>query len=142
MKRKLMNWTMALLFVASTGGAALTVAAPQPTYARCNDHLLTFPAWYRGLTDSHCNIKPPRANTGGLSKFIWTIALNVIEFLLQLVGYVSVGYIIAGGFKYMTAAGEAAKMAGARKTIMNAVIGLVLSIFSVAIINLVAGAID
>jgi hypothetical protein len=140
MKRLVRNWVVALLFVITMGGALGAVALPQTTFAACSDHLLTFPAWYRGLTDDSCNIKSP-ADTGGLSKFIWTIALNVIEMMLQLVGYISVGFIIAGGFTYMTSTGSPDGATRARKTITNAIVGLVISIFSVAIVNVISGAI-
>lgn len=140
MKRLVRNWITALLFVTAMGGALGAVALPQTTFAACNDHLLTFPAWYRGLTDDSCNIKSP-ADAGGLSKFIWTIALNVIELMLQLVGYISVGFIIAGGFTYMTSTGSPDGATRARKTITNAIVGLVISIFSVAIVNVISGAI-
>jgi hypothetical protein len=140
MGKKIRNWIAALLFVATAGGATLSVAAPQPVFAACNDTLLTFPAWYKGLTDGNCNIKSPK-DAGGLSTFIWTIVLNIIEIMLQAVGYLAVGFIIRGGFKYMTSVGDSSEMAKAKKIIMDAVIGLVISIFSVAIVNLIAGAI-
>jgi hypothetical protein len=141
MINKIRNWTAALLFATTLGGATMAVALPQTTFAACNDRLLTFPAWFRGLTDGECNIKSPQ-QAGGLPTFIWTIVLNVIEMALQIVGYLAVGYIIRGGFKYMTAIGDPGEVAKAKKIIMDAVIGLVLSIFSVAIVNLIAGAIS
>lgn len=140
MNKKIRNWIAALLFVTSAGGATLAVATPQSAFAACNDTLLTFPAWFKGLTDGSCNIKSP-TDAGGLSTFIWTIVLNVIEMCLQLVGYISAGFIIRGGFKYMTSVGDPGEVAKAKKIITDAIIGLVLSIFSVAIVNLVAGAI-
>lgn len=140
MNKKIRNWIAALLFVASAGGATLAVATPQSAFAACNDTLLTFPAWFKGLTDGSCNIKSP-TDAGGLSTFIWTIVLNIIEMCLQLVGYIAAGFIIRGGFKYMTSVGEPAEVAKAKKMITDAIIGLILSIFSVAIVNLVSGAI-
>lgn len=140
MKKTFRNWVMAIIFTASFGGATLTLAAPQPAMAACNTTLLTFPAWYRGVVDDSCNIKSP-TDSGGLPTFIWTIGLNVIEIMLQLVGYIAVGFIIAGGFKYLTSTGSADDIAKAKKTILNAIIGLVISIFSVAIVNIVAGAV-
>jgi hypothetical protein len=140
--RKIRNWIAALLFVTALGGATLAVATPQTTFAACNDRLLTFPAWFRGLTDGNCEIKKPADTAGGLSKFIWTIVLNVIEIGLQLVAYITVFYIIRGGFKYMTAIGEAGEIEKAKTIIKNAVIGLVLSIFSVAIVNFIADAVN
>lgn len=124
------------MFVASMGGATLSVAAPQTAYAACSERLLTFPAWYKGLVDGNCLIKNP-ADVGGLPKFVATIVLNVIEFMLQLVGYLAVGFIIVGGFKYLTSAGAPDDIAKAKKTILNAVIGLVISIFSIGIVNVV-----
>lgn len=141
MKRTLKNWMVALLFVMTAGGSLVTVATPQVTAAACNDRLLTFPAWYKGLTEgADCHIKAPASSKGGVSKFVWTIVLNVVEFMLQLVGYISVAFVIVGGYKYMISAGSPDGMVRARKTIMNALIGLVLSIFSVAIVNVIAGA--
>ena len=140
MKKRIQQWMVALLFVASTGGATLSVAVPQTAFAACNDTLLTFPAWFKGLTDGNCEIKSPN-DAGGMSTFIWTIILNVIETMLQLVGYIAVGFIIRGGFKYITSNGDPGEMAKAKKIIMDAIIGLVISIMSVAAVNLIAGAI-
>lgn len=140
MKRKIQHWTAALLFAASLGGATLAVATPQTTLAACNDRLLTFPAWFRGLTDGDCNIMSP-TQAGGLQKFIWTIALNVVEILLQAVGYISVVFIIYGGFKYMISGDSPDGMKKAKDTVLNALIGLVIAVLAVGIVNLIAGAV-
>lgn len=141
MNRKIRHWIAALLFVTSMGGATLAMASPvTANAASCSTRLLTFPAWYRGLTNDKCEIKSPKDVKGGIGTFIWTIVLNIIEIGLQLVGYIAVGFIIRGGFKYMTSVGEPAEVAKAKKIIMDAVIGLVISIFSVALVNLIAGA--
>lgn len=103
------------------------------------ERLLTFPAWYKGIVDSSsCAVKDP-TSVGGLPAFISKIGLNVVEFMLQLVGYLAVGFIIYGGFRYLTGAGDPGDIASAKKTILNAVIGLVISIFSIGIVNIVAG---
>lgn len=138
MMKKIQSWVMALLFVATTGGATLTLATPQTASAACNDRLLTFPAWFRGLTTQNCDIESPTEK--GIGRFIWKIVLNVVEFMLQLVAYISVAYIIVGGFKYMTSSGSPDGMTKAKRTITNAVVGLVISIFSVAIVNVVVNA--
>jgi len=145
MKRMIRNWTVAMLFVAVIGGAATSVAVPQTALAAssCNASLLTFPAWYQGLQRPDCSIKSPSelktaADQTGLSAFIWKIVLNIIELLLQVVGYVSVVFIMIGGFKFLTGTGTPDTVAKARTTILNAVIGLIISIFSVAIVNVVA----
>jgi hypothetical protein len=134
------NWLFAILFVTTAGGVAVTVAVPQTTFAACSERLITFPAWYKGLLNpSTCQVESPGGDATSLNKFIWTIALNIIEMILQLVAYITVAYIIVGGYKYMTSAGSSDGMVKARKTITNAVIGLLLSIFSVMIVNVIAG---
>lgn len=107
----------------------------------CTARFLTFPAWYRGLPrDGDCNIQPPRNGTSkSLTGFIFTIVVNIIEIALQLVAYAAVGYIIYGGFKYLTAAGDPSRITAGRKIITNAIIGLVISFMSIAIVNLIAG---
>jgi hypothetical protein len=147
--QKLRYWSAALFFVMTVGGTAVAISVPETSFAapapasQCDgsSRLLTFPTWYRGLLTPDCNdIRSPSSLAGGLSEFIWTIVLNVIEIMLQAVGYACVGFIIAGGFRYIVSAGSPDGMVKARKTITNAVVGLVISIFSVAIVNVVAGA--
>lgn len=135
------------LAIISAGLGTTALLTPATAYAdhqtghACNSGFLTFPAWYDGLLDpATCRIAEPSSGTNGngLSKFIFAIVLNVIEILLQLIGYVAVGFIIYGGFKYLTSAGSADRITAGRKVITNALVGLVISFMSVAIVNLVA----
>lgn len=124
-----------------------SVALPSARAMACTDTLLTFPAWYKGMQAADCSFSPlgddGKVSNGGTVNFQKTaiaITLNIVNIILQLVGYASVAFLIFGGFKYMTSQGESSEIVGAKKTIMNAIIGLVISLMSVAIINLVAGA--
>lgn len=137
--KRIKNYLFALLFVAASAGTAITVAVPQTTHAACAERLLTLPTWYQGVVDGNCNVQAPVGDKG-VQNFIWTIALNIVEMILQIVAYIAVGFIIFGGYKYMISAGSPDGMVKARKTITNAVVGLVISIFSVAIVNIVSGA--
>lgn len=133
---------VSLLMLFSLFGATVA-AAPSAYAANCSgDGFLGFPSWYRGLVDTStddCNLKQPgKDGAPQITGYIARIALNVVEMGLYLVGYVSVGFIIYGGFKYITSPSDSSKITGARKTIQNAVIGLVLSILSVAIVKLIA----
>ena len=119
--------------------------------AKCNDGSFIFPRWYDNLCGSDGkSIAPPNGTSNkaatststtekNLTQWIGTIALNLVQMLLYVVGYVSLGYIIYGGFKYMLNGDSSSGTVAARKTIQNAIIGLVLSIMSVAIIKFVAG---
>lgn len=134
----------AIVFAASFGGMLGATALPTPVSAACNSGgFLTLPAWYRGLTNDDCSLKSPADMSGPendrLGKYIWTIVLNVIEMALHVVGYIAVGMIIYGGFRLMTSEGEPANIESARKTIRDAIVGLVISMAAIAIVNLVAG---
>ncbi len=150
---KTKNWTMAVLFAVFASGSIVAAIAPMTasagTAATCAEPLLTFPVWYRGLVGPapDCNLlspdalntKPAGQPSNGLSNFIWRIVLNVTEIGLQVVGYISVGFILYGGFQFLTSQGSSEGSVKARKTILNAVVGLVISIASIAIVNLTLG---
>jgi len=140
MKLIVKNWFLAIT-LAVTAGGGLLATVPQVASASCEKPILTFPVWYHGLSNADCSLKSPD-QVGGIAAYIWTIVLNIINILLQLVGYLSIFFIIYGGFQYLTSAGSAEGTVKGRKTITNAVIGLVLSIASVAIVSFIAGAIS
>lgn len=141
MKHKITHLLAALILTFSMAGT-LVVASPTTVAAagdKCTQHLLTFPAWYRGLLNDNCEIDRPGQGDNDLSNFIWKIVLNVIDMLMQLIGYASVVFLVIGGFKYMTSTGDSSKMTDAKNTVTNAIIGLVIALASVAIVNVVAG---
>ena len=139
---------MVSVMVSPTASADTTPAATKDS---CNTSVTFFPRWYDGLCKNGTIVSPNDMNTAGsdaasatgnkLGAWITVIALNIVSMLLYAVGYVSLGFIIFGGFKYMTSGDNSSGTAAARKTILNAVIGLVLSIMSVGIIKFVAGAV-
>jgi predicted membrane protein len=119
-------------------------AIATPALAACGDPVLGIPPWHRGLTDAAtCEIKPigEQAGQTSLTKFIWTVALNIVQTLLVVVAYVTIFFIIKGGFNYMTSMGESSSMANAKTTIKNAVIGLIVALLSASIVNAITGAI-
>lgn len=137
-----------VVIVASLLGAVLapTIAFPTPAYAACSDKpILGVVPWYRGLqkeeTDAqgnkYCAVNIPAK--GGLTKFVTMIALNILQAAFTIAAYVTIFFIIKGGFSYMLSAGSSDGMANAKKTITNAVIGLVIVLLSTAIINTIAG---
>lgn len=118
-------------------GEVITDPSAPPTSCG-GQYFLTFPAWYQGVVDANCEVISPSAHPGGFSGFIWTIVLNIVEMILNLVGYAAVAYLIWGGYRYMISAGSSDGMAAAKKTITNAVIGLVISVAAVAIVRAVS----
>lgn len=133
--------------------ASLAVVPVATTHAAaCSDKNFLVPKWYDDLCGSDGTTIASPANfkkqstdatstADNLGGWILVIAMNLVKTLLVVVGYVAIIGIIWGGFKFMTQGDNASGTAAARKTIQNAVIGLVISILSVAIINFVTGAI-
>lgn len=62
---------------------------------------------------------------------------NVTNLVFTAVGIVAVIFIIIGGIQLMTSAGNPSGQAKAKKTIINAILGLVVAICAAAIGNLV-----
>jgi|GEM_PF-2014411 len=125
--------------------ASSAIALPSPSFAAScpggEAHLLTFPAWYNRVVDENCEIVPPASNDpDGIRKFAMSIAFNIAEIILQLVAYGTLVMIIKGGFDYMTANGEQAKMTSSKNSIRNAIVGMVIALSAVAIVRLVGSA--
>lgn len=154
MKKIILNISI-MVMVLFAGVATIppsTVAADD-----CPGKTFIFPRWYENLcktSSGETTIMSP-AEMGGkngqtktaddtaanFSKWIGVIAMNIVVMIMTVVGYVSLGFIIWGGFKYMISGDSSSGTVAARKTIQNAIIGLVLSIMSVSIINFIAGAV-
>ena len=119
------------LFVFSFALALVFSTIPS---AACESRFLTFPSWWRNLpiNPSDCSIEFEK-NT--IDKNLSIIIANVVEIILQLVGYTCVAFIMTGGFYYMTSAGSPENAARGLKTIRNAASGLVISLMSVGIVN-------
>jgi cytochrome bd-type quinol oxidase subunit 2 len=62
---------------------------------------------------------------------------TIINILSLLVGAIAVIMIIIGGFRYVTSAGNDSNTAAARKTIMYALIGLVIVALAQVIVHFV-----
>jgi hypothetical protein len=136
----------AFLFLVASPVATLVV--PQTSYAAdpsttCEPYLLgVIPPWYRGLTkeeNGSCVIVSPNA-VGGLQPFIWKIVLNGIQIALVVASLIAFFFILYGAFLFLTGGGTASQVEKGRKSILNAIIGLVISIGAVGITNLIFGA--
>ena len=66
------------------------------------------------------------------------LVLVIINLALSIVGLISVLYIIIGGFRYVTAAGNEEASEGAKNTIWHAVIGLIVVILSFVIVRAIS----
>ena len=69
-----------------------------------------------------------------------TIIYGIITVLLGLSGLIALAYIIIGGYQIATAAGSEERATSGRKTLTNAIIGLVVILLSYIIITIVVNA--
>ena len=67
---------------------------------------------------------------------------NILSVVYLWIGIIAVVFIVIGGIKYMTSAGDSAKLEGAKKTITFSVVGLVVVLAAFAITSFVIGALD
>jgi cytochrome bd-type quinol oxidase subunit 2 len=85
-------------------------------------------------------INLPLIGGGTVKGFIVTL----INLVLVVVGLIAIVFLIWGGFRYITSAGNEESAEKAKKTIQNAIIGLVVVILSytviIAISNFLGGA--
>lgn len=128
------------LMVIGSFGASVTFPGISFADDACSNKgkILTLKPWYSGLTNDDCYLKNPGTDTNSQANYIWKIVLNIVDDLLQLIGYTTVGYIMYGGFLMMTSNGAPDKAAHGRKTIMSAAIGLVIALASVALVNFIS----
>ena len=128
------------LMVIGSFGASVTFPGISFADDACSNKgkILTLKPWYSGLTNDDCSLKNPGTDTNSQANYIWKIVLNIVDDLLQLIGYTTVGYIMYGGFLMMTSNGAPDKAAHGRKTIMSAAIGLVIALASVALVNFIS----
>lgn len=66
---------------------------------------------------------------------------KITNTILFAVGIISVIMLIYGGFRYIISGGDSKKVTDAKNTIMYAIIGLIISILSFAIVNFVINAV-
>ena len=100
---------------------------------------LPLPTWYQYLpgqkVNGQCEIK-----TDGLGgTVIILILMGIFDILLYVAGVIAVVMIIWGGFKLLTSDGEPQKIAAARTTLFNALVGMVIAVIASQIVGFIAG---
>ncbi|HYF04534.1 MAG TPA: hypothetical protein VEA59_00010 [Patescibacteria group bacterium] len=73
---------------------------------------------------------------------VWGLIVYIIKILLVFSGLIAVGFIIIGGYYYITAGGSSEQAGKGKTTVFNAVIGLVIIILSYVIVNVIVNTIS
>ena len=66
------------------------------------------------------------------------IVLNIASSILGVVGYLAICFVIWGGYQYILARGDPGKVVRGKKTIVNALIGLVVCVLASTISGMIA----
>ncbi|OGE74005.1 MAG: hypothetical protein A3I07_03765 [Candidatus Doudnabacteria bacterium RIFCSPLOWO2_02_FULL_42_9] len=66
--------------------------------------------------------------------------MNIINIALTVAGLIAVLFLIIGGFRYITSAGNEETAENAKKIIINAIIGIVIIILSFVIVRVISEA--
>jgi hypothetical protein len=104
--------------------------------ANCNKGFFGLPPWYKylQLDAGTCEIINFELLGNGTNSGLVLIALAIVEMLLRIAGVVAVAFVIWGGFTYITSQAEPDKLAKARHTILDALIGLGLALLATSLV--------
>jgi hypothetical protein len=93
-----------------------------------------FPTWYKYLPATCTNTGIQLTDSFSLFDAIPLIALAILDILLRVAGMVAIFYVIYGGVLYVVSQGEPDKVATAKGTIINALAGMLIATFAIAIV--------
>lgn len=112
--------------------------------AGCSDSgFFGFPNWYKYLTNND-SLKDASGNIQCSPQItalndLWLVVAAVIEILIRFAALAAIAFVIVGAITLIVSRGEPDKVARARGTILNALIGLVIAIIATVVVSFVAG---
>ena len=119
---------------------SVAAVATSENCTKNSGRILGFPTWYKYLnptfdaTAKECNLDFDLKNPGDVGK----VVLAITEILLRIGGIAAVGFVLYGGFSFIVSQGDPQKSVAARRTILNALIGIVIAGIAVFIVQIVA----
>lgn len=97
----------------------------------------SFPTWYKYLP-SVVGSNPCAPKISSIND-VWLIIAAVIEILLRVGALAAIAMVVYGGISFITSEGQPEKTAKAIKIIINAVVGLAITIVSAGVVTFLAG---
>ncbi|MDO4902585.1 MAG: pilin [bacterium] len=127
------------LIAVFVGASALNLVFSKASLAAgCDSTFFGIPSWCRGLGEGD-GVKPIGKDGISIQQFIWTVVGNISDGIFRIIGVIAMGFIIWAGFQYMIAAGDSGKVAKAKATLTNAIIGLIIAVGASMIVQLIMG---
>ena len=138
-KLAIFGFIVSMLLPLATSTVAVHAQGPESS---SGGSFLGLKPWYDGLMNGS-ELKNPRTNCNGASNcveltvFIWTIVFNVLTDLTLIGAYLTIGFVIWGGYQYILSSGSTDKALKGKKTIYTAFIGLVIVMCASVIFNVI-----
>lgn len=115
----------------------------------CNlqtNNFFGIPPWYKylqGQEDAFGQCVPVfivRDSNGDIVNVeITLVVLAIIDALMRVGALVAVGFVIYGGIQFIISQGEPDKTNSARNTIINALVGLAITLLSAVLVSFIGG---
>jgi Type IV secretion system pilin len=131
--------------------AAYAKAPALPASTKCKEKgFFSLPTWYKYLDKDvekskqtgQCEVSFNLMENGVFNgSDILLVGLAIIDIMVRVAGLVALGFIIYGGFQYMTSQGSPDGTKGALNTILNSAIGLLVAILAAAIVSFIGNSI-
>lgn len=144
MKHKIVSTLILCAFLLAGGTVLLPATVDAATREACgktSSSFLSFPTWYEYLdptfdeATNQCNLNFTFPDDIG------KVLLAGFEIILRVGSLVAIGFVIYGGFQYIISQGSPDSIKNARTTIINALVGMVITIFASAIVSLIGNSI-
>lgn len=138
MNRVIVGLKLLVLGCLLFSGFAFLAPANQAVAAPCNENnsFFSFPTWNQYL---ECEADGSIDQDAFELNNVWLIAVAILDIILRVGAFVAFVMIIYGGFKYITSQGAPDATASARRTLISAIAGLVISIFATVAVRFSIG---
>lgn len=111
------------------------------------DSFFGFPTWYKYLPGRSVEVEGNTICSPHLTGIndLWLIGLAILEILLRIAILVAIVFVLVGGIKFITARGDTGgpgkpdKIASAQKTVVDALVGLVIAVVATAVVSYLGG---
>ncbi len=101
----------------------------------CQTSFVGLPTWHKYL--NHMKAPDCGVEIVGIND-VWLIVAAIVEIMLRLAALIAVGYIMWGGYDYLTSQAEPEKTKRGKSTVIAALVGLVIATMATGIVSFLA----
>lgn len=114
-----------LVFCAIICATSATVSlTTTPDTSAASRDFLGLTTWDDGTNFFDASGNPKKLSEEKIKKGIWVVVVNIINDLAVIAAFLTIGFVIYGGYQYIFSAGDPGKVASGKKTLTRAFIGL------------------